>query len=309
MNYKIYFLSEKDGPVRYVGQTRQELLTRLKGHLKNSTLTNGRSRYVCNWIKFRKENITINLLEEGLTLEEANEMEIFYISYFRFLGFKLTNLASGGAGARPKALTETAKNKIRETALKNNPQIDRNIYKFYNKKTGETIEMTLYDAFRYTGIESNMFKKIKNGIRTSYGGWRLYENIDRDFKKEWSSSQRKNDFIKLVNQKTGEIYEGKSYDFYCYINRINKGEIKQMLDNKRFSFKNWVLYENKDRNIKDEIVRHNSKQHINLINRTTKETYSGTIFDFYKKIKVKNRGQITRIKSGKTPSFKNWILN
>lgn len=95
-NYKIYILREKiSGDIRYVGLTRNTLLQRLSGHLRDTSIT-----HKTNWIKkVGKDNIEIILIEENInSKEEACEKEIFYISEYKKSGINLVNTTNGGDG-------------------------------------------------------------------------------------------------------------------------------------------------------------------------------------------------------------------
>ena len=93
---KIYSLEDPStNEIRYIGKTVTSLEERLGGHLRDTPKRNTKSTA---WIKsLFKRNLLpkIELLEEVLE-EDWEEAERFYISYFRFLGFNLTNILEGG---------------------------------------------------------------------------------------------------------------------------------------------------------------------------------------------------------------------
>jgi len=82
--------------IKYIGKTEYTLEKRFKEHLKDGN----KKTYKNKWIN--------SLYNKGLTpeiilIEEVNEniwkeKEIFYISLFRSMGSKLTNISKGGEG-------------------------------------------------------------------------------------------------------------------------------------------------------------------------------------------------------------------
>ena len=103
--------------LRYIGQSKNPN-RRLKNHLCPSHLkiTNHKN----NWIKsLKSKGLKPQLLIiEKVQESEADEIEFHYISYFRFIGCKLTNLAAKGktyrgpkTGLKAKGTPATGKNK------------------------------------------------------------------------------------------------------------------------------------------------------------------------------------------------------
>jgi group I intron endonuclease len=104
---KIYTLSHPiTKEVRYVGKTINELSKRLSQHLCDKRINKKVS-----WIKsLKKQGLTpeIELLETINDNDWKNE-EIFYIGYFKMIGFKLVNMTEGGDGVE---MTSEIKRKI-----------------------------------------------------------------------------------------------------------------------------------------------------------------------------------------------------
>lgn len=95
----IYTLSDPNTKeVRYVGKTKQSLYVRYCDHISIKNNRNNLNYYSKNWIKSllnKNEKPIIELLD---IVDESNweNEEIFYISYFKYLGFNLTNYQQGG---------------------------------------------------------------------------------------------------------------------------------------------------------------------------------------------------------------------
>lgn len=112
---KIYTLSDpRTNEIRYVGQTNATLRKRLQRHLRFRDNTER-----TKWLKSLSENgLTPNIdFVAEATLENWKEEERFYIAYFRFLGFSLTNMTDGGDGNYGIIPSEETRQKKRE-ALK-----------------------------------------------------------------------------------------------------------------------------------------------------------------------------------------------
>jgi len=93
---KIYTLVDpRTNEIRYVGKTVQNLSKRLNTHIRESQKTfNHKSCWIKSLSKIGLRPI-IEIIEE-VPDEDWNDSEKFYISYLRFLGFKLTNTSDGG---------------------------------------------------------------------------------------------------------------------------------------------------------------------------------------------------------------------
>ena len=96
--YKIYCLTEPDGEIRYIGQTRQTLSKRLWGHINKNKDSDTHKRRWLNKLEREGLKPNIKLIEECHSLKELNEREIFYIKKYRDDGYDLVNTSDGGTG-------------------------------------------------------------------------------------------------------------------------------------------------------------------------------------------------------------------
>jgi hypothetical protein len=98
--YKIYVLKNPiSGEVFYVGQTLQELQTRLAGHIHESGDVNAaKNEYIKGLIRNgSKPTIeTIEAIQATCLIDKSlvNEREIYWIKYYKSIGVKLYNIAN-----------------------------------------------------------------------------------------------------------------------------------------------------------------------------------------------------------------------
>ena len=87
----IYLIEFPDHPnLCYVGKTiRNPVTTRINEHF-DGRFSKTRTDKLCKW--YRKNNIkTINTILEETDIENVDHLEVFWIRYMKYLGFKLTN--------------------------------------------------------------------------------------------------------------------------------------------------------------------------------------------------------------------------
>lgn len=115
-------LNSKTNELRYVGQTKYDIVTRLKGHIKDSK----RYHYsVSNWIKGLiklGQKPKVILLE--ITNDAWEESEKFWIAYAKFLGCNLLNHTEGGDSVKGFRLTKETKEKLRIANTGKSPSIE-----------------------------------------------------------------------------------------------------------------------------------------------------------------------------------------
>lgn len=91
----IYILSDpRTKDIRYVGKS-ENAMERWRKHLMDKS-----NLHKFNWVTSLKKLGLSPVLEIVEIIDESEwmESEIFWIGYFRFLGFRLTNIANGGTG-------------------------------------------------------------------------------------------------------------------------------------------------------------------------------------------------------------------
>ncbi len=102
MKFIIYGLIDpRTKELRYIGMSSNGL-KRPKAHLYPS-IYNKSNTYVYCWIKnLKKENLQpeIMVIDECSNYTDLQDLEVFYINYFKAIGCNLTNLREGGLGGK-----------------------------------------------------------------------------------------------------------------------------------------------------------------------------------------------------------------
>lgn len=99
--------------VRYIGKTNANINIRFTSHLREK-----KPSRKANWIRSiriagRTPNIEVlEELDASSEISDWQEAERFWISYFRFMGARLTNLTDGGEGLAGLIFTEEHKKRI-----------------------------------------------------------------------------------------------------------------------------------------------------------------------------------------------------
>lgn len=141
----IYALVDpRNDTIRYVGKTVQ-IRVRYKQHCQ--PMSNSRNSYKRNWLKSLLPLIPrIEILETVPIGGNWVEREIFWISYCKFLGYKLTNLTKGGDGLLGYVFTDEhrAKMSIANTGKKQSEETLAKLSKIRKgKNTGKKVPLSL----------------------------------------------------------------------------------------------------------------------------------------------------------------------
>lgn len=120
--YKIYSIDDSDQSV-YIGITEDDV-ARIKKHnldRKRKTYSN-KPLYV--WmndvIEVKKSKVLFEIIERGLTKEQAFNKEEYFVKFYKQLGFKVLNLTEGGKGVKGKSpWNKGLKNPYTDNQLKN----------------------------------------------------------------------------------------------------------------------------------------------------------------------------------------------
>ena len=203
----IYSLSDKNGVVRYIGQT-SNILKRYKEHLYESNLKRHKSNYLYNWINSVNKEIFIEILDEVYT-SDRDYWEQWYITLFKSWGFKLVNGTSGGFSFK---ITPDVAKKI---GLSNCGK-KRKITKSINKKYSITKEY-LYDLFIIKNLSKSKIGEItkipSRAIKSylqKYNIRKLDKDLSLNFKRDLNLTDKilydKNKVYSLNNNDIEYLY-------------------------------------------------------------------------------------------------------
>lgn len=200
--YIIYGLIDPNTKeLRYVGRSSAGF-NRPRHHLMPSTLQKEKG-HRSSWIKSlqgkRPEIVAIQTFDSPMCLNEA---EVYWISYFRSVGCRLTNHTDGGEGIVGFKHSDLTRQKMSRSRMGHPTSQDTRdklalIFKdrVFTKEHRIAISKTLgmgqivdqngviydscRDAARKLGISSGCIQRVVNGQRAQTGGmvfWRLNEN-------------------------------------------------------------------------------------------------------------------------------------
>lgn len=174
INMKIYMYTLSDPltkEVKYVGKTKS-IKRRLQSHIDYARNTQRKRRYVADWI--------LGLLNQELKpiitiIEETNsdnwaKREIYWISHFKDLGFKLCNLTNGGESNNGYVYSEELKEIRRQARIGWIPskstrlKISKALSKKVECVTDNIIFNSMKEATGYSSVPKSTFhRKIYKG--------------------------------------------------------------------------------------------------------------------------------------------------
>lgn len=226
----LYTLSDPiTNEIRYVGKTTQSLNTRYSDHINTNGLRSKQNYKSRNWIKSLalKELLPkIEILDE-VKAEYWEIEEKFYISYFRWLGFNLTNHQEGGGSGNIGRHWKISKEKAER---KNNFYLQRDIgYKMYNLK-GEYVkyfknvsEISLYFNMSYSIADAKI--RTKSLFNKDFIILPKEEGFD---KKDLVRKYRR---IKIINEDNKILIFNTQKECANYLN-ISLTSINRLIHNK-----------------------------------------------------------------------------
>ncbi len=223
MNKYIYVLIDpRNDNIKYVGQTKNKLYTRLRKHICDSKNNKHKN---ANWIKkLTKLNLQpIIKLIDIVPLDDLGFWEMFYILKYKTNGILLNNHTTGGEGSIGYKHTKKSKQlisnkaKIRLSNPKNNPM--------YNKKHTKNSKE----------IMSIKKKKIYDGVNNPRAKTIYQFDLNLNLISQWSTAKECAD---LYNLSRGNISSSASYNCKidleneCINNKIN--QLKQYINNNNY---------------------------------------------------------------------------
>lgn len=220
----IYVLKDPDtDEIRYVGKTVDKLENRLKGHLYRSKIEENHRAF---WIKSLVNNEKEPKIEEIDSCEwnKSQDLEIYYIKYYKELGCKLVNSTDGGEGNLGLIKSKETIAKLKESLRKNSKivyqyDLEGNFIKEWpnSSEAAETLHIT-YAGIRRCALKER--KKYKNFIWSydKLNNITPYERNSYTPQKGYTHS----DLSKLIKLEENLI---KCNNVYCFLFGYNEEDL------------------------------------------------------------------------------------
>ena len=268
---KIYKLYDPRFPddVKYVGKTKKSLNERLSAHLSNYFLES--KTHKNNWVKsLLCDDIKplISLIEE-VSEEDWIQKEIFWIKYYRDLGYNLTNSTDGGEGMLN--ITDDIREKLsKANSGINNPNYGKKRSKETNDKINEV------RVIKHSEETKKIISEKLSGIPRS-----------EETKKKISDSNKGKIVSEETKKKLSDANKGK----------IISDETKEKLSESCYGEKNGFFGKKHSEETKDSISKsHKGKKHSDETREKMSQSMSGEKNGFF----GKKHSEETKLKMAET---------
>lgn len=227
----IYVLKDPDtDAIRYVGKTVDKLENRLKGHIYRCKLEQNHRAY---WIKSLIDNGKTPKIEEidNCIWTESQQLEIYYIKYYKDLGCDLVNSTEGGEGNLGLVKSQESIEKLKKSLRKNSKPVYQYdlqgnfIQEWENiPVAGETLKITTAGIRRCALGERKKYKEFiwsfekldkvvayeKVTCTPTKKGY-THSNLAKLIKLEENTIRAKNIYVYyLTTDEDGFLFEGKT---------------------------------------------------------------------------------------------------
>lgn len=154
--------------IRYVGQSVKPK-KRLSDHISFSKNHDTSYDHVHNWIKsmLKKNRIPIMIVIDECNVSKIDDLEKYYIAYYKNKGYKLTNILNGGQGKFSYSTAAIERMRINSTKIRTIYGIDiknQNVTK-YDSTTDVCIQLG------WVGRQQGKVKKCCDGINKTMKGF------------------------------------------------------------------------------------------------------------------------------------------
>lgn len=219
MNY-IYTLTDpKTNDIRYIGKTNN-LNRRYKRHICRYTLINEntlKSKWILSLLEDGSSPL-MDVIDDGND-EDIDDLEVFWISQFKYWGFDLTNMTDGGDGFKGDNKSQI-RNEYSRFLIKMNNKNRKDIIQFDMKNNIIDYHLSIHDASRKTGFHRPHISgccKNKKGFSTCHGYYFRY--VDNYFTCNKADNLNDSDLLKILS-KIDRIKSDR------YVNTNKKNTIK-----------------------------------------------------------------------------------
>lgn len=211
--------------VRYIGKTLNPS-QRISEHINN---TKKYRTKVANWIKSISPNKPEMIIIDNTNEKHWEECEIFWISYFLYIGANLTNMTSGGDGL--KSVTKEVREKISQANYNRSPESWEKLSKtLKGRKLSESHVKNISKALRIRVRTKETNQKISNANK---GKSKSKESIQKQIEtKKIKLKLRNIEIIEMIDN--GSIYSKVGEYFNLTIETIrNIYKLKKSLQEQK----------------------------------------------------------------------------
>lgn len=239
-----------DNKVFYVG----------KGTGRRNLSRSGRNAHWHNVM--RKHGIVQEIIFDGLSHQEALDLEADAIAEMTYFGEPLTNKNAGGTGFAGMRMPEHVKEKIAKGVsdtftpekrmayssmitgrkLPNSARVklsirkrDHNKYRWENLSTGEVFEKTKFDMCRDHGMNQQDTIDLAAGRALHRGGWKI----------EGTLLRHERDVRPVVDVSTGRVFMASRFDLQKDFG-VESSEASRLFSGKKRMVKNMILLSRAD---------------------------------------------------------------
>lgn len=196
--FSIYVLMDYDGWVRYVGITKLTPAQRLKDHIKCAN-RKSRNTYRDRWIRSLEKSPEIHCIE----ITDDPSREGYWISFFRSIGARLTNLTDGGDGISGYRHTPESKAKM-SAASKGRPKTEetkRRMREAASRRTEEHYQK-ISKTLKGHQVSESSREKISIGRKARYAAGEPNPMLGRNHSEESKQKNRESQLRKNATKWT-----------------------------------------------------------------------------------------------------------
>ena len=281
----------------YIGQTKNTLDKRIKGHLKESKLESNRP-FMLSIKKYGVDNFIFETIDSANNLDELNDKEIYWINFYNSVSPNGYNVTGGGQGKKTKTTEEFSK--IISEGLKNSK-------KWQETKNSEEYKIKMEKSFIgwFRGKKFSQEHKEKIWEKNKE---RILE-FNKSTSKKWIVIDKNNNITRIIGKENYFINLGMDSGVVSRMSQsLNQGN-----NRKRYNGYYCFIDNNESNEIILSIVSKLDDFHTKeykIYNRITQEKKILKKDEVYSFCMVENYdySSFLRMLKGQFKSYKNWVM-
>lgn len=285
----------------YIGQTKNEIEKRIKGHIKESKNENTKRPFLLSIKKHGIDNFLFEEIDRADTFNELDEKEIYWIKFYNSTDNEIGyNLLGGGQGK--KMVTNEAYSKIISDGLKNSE-------KWQKIKNSEEYKNKMKENFSLHNKGKKFTKEHKDKI------WEKNKNrileFNKNCSKKWIIVDSKNDIQRIESKDL--FFQNLGLDSSSFTRLAQKLD-KELMIKRLHGY--YCFYDNNQSDVEiinkiNELETHfvNENIQIDFYNEKTKEYKKILKNDIYS-FCIENKydySNLLKVIKGKLKSYKGWV--